>query len=102
LDLSFVLTQIRSARLAAFVKQVAELCKPSSITLCDGTEEEYQTLAHLLVSNQTFVALDPDKRPNSFWCRSDPSDVARVEQATYICSRKEDQAGPTNNWKDPQ
>ncbi|NDD58046.1 MAG: phosphoenolpyruvate carboxykinase (GTP) [Chlamydiae bacterium] len=102
MDVSSALTQIQSPRLAAFVHQVAKMCRPSAVEVCDGSEQEYQRLTHLLIKNHTFIALDPTKRPNSFWCRSDPSDVARVEQATYICSRRQDQAGPTNNWMDPQ
>eukprot|EP00184_Porphyridium_aerugineum_P000236 CAMPEP_0184695230 /NCGR_PEP_ID=MMETSP0313-20130426/2926_1 /TAXON_ID=2792 /ORGANISM="Porphyridium aerugineum, Strain SAG 1380-2" /LENGTH=1807 /DNA_ID=CAMNT_0027153651 /DNA_START=584 /DNA_END=6007 /DNA_ORIENTATION=- len=88
-------------KLLDWVKQVADLVTPDHIHWCDGTEEEYQMFCDLLVENKTFVRLNPKKRPNSFLCRSDPSDVARVESRTFICAEKERDAGPTNNWRDP-
>lgn len=78
--------------------EVISLCKPSQVYLCDGSPEEYERIAQELVHKKVFVPL---KRPRSFWCHSTADDVARVEEATYICSRKKEDAGPTNNWKDP-
>ena len=84
----------------AWVEEIAALCCPKEIYFCDGSQEEYDRLCHQLVQQGTFVPLK--KRPGSFWCRSTPDDVARLEQATFICSNSPDDAGPTNNWKDPQ
>ena len=84
-----------------WVNQVASLCQPKSIHWVDGTKSEYDGLCQYLVKKGTFIALNPEKRPNSFACFSDPSDVARVEDKTFICSRRKDDAGPTNNWMEP-
>ncbi len=84
--------------MADWVSEVTDLCKPSHVHLCDGSPKEYDQLARELVAKKVFVPLI---RPHSFWCHSTPDDVARVEEATYICSRKKEDAGPTNNWKDP-
>ena len=89
------------AGLAAWVAETAELTQPDRIHWCDGSDAEWTTLTEELVAGGTFVRLDPDKKPNSFWCASDPSDVARVEDRTYICSVDEAAAGPTNNWMAP-
>jgi len=89
------------ARLLAWVEEVAQLTRPDSIHWCDGSAEEYEGLAQGLVDSGTFTKLSEAKRPNSYLASSDPDDVARVEDSTFICSEKEENAGPTNNWKAP-
>jgi phosphoenolpyruvate carboxykinase (GTP) len=89
------------ARLLSWVRESAELTQPDEIVWVDGSPEEWTRITDLLVANGTFVRLNPDKKPNSFYCASDPSDVARVEDRTFICSRDSRDAGATNNWMDP-
>jgi phosphoenolpyruvate carboxykinase (GTP) len=88
-------------KILAWVQQMAGLCQPECIHWCDGSDAENQSLCDLMVKSGTFTKLDEKKRPGSYLARSHPSDVARVEDRTFICSRTRDEAGPTNNWADP-
>ncbi|WP_322512719.1 phosphoenolpyruvate carboxykinase (GTP) [Chloroflexus sp.] len=93
---------IRHHRLREWIEEIVDLCKPAQVHFCDGSQAEYDTLCNLMVETGTFIRLNPKLRPNSFLARSDPSDVARVEDRTFICSVSKDDAGPTNNWMAPK
>ncbi len=99
--MTLVQAPTKNPRLLRWVDEIAELCEPDAVHWFDGSAEERERLQAQLVDAGTFVALDAERRPGSFWARSDPSDVARVEDRTFICSEREIDAGPTNNWRDP-
>lgn len=91
----------KHAGLNRWIEEAISLCKPEHVHLCDGSDLEFHRLAQDLVLKGTLVPLNPLKRPHSYWCHSNPEDVARVEENTFICSQRKENAGPTNHWKDP-
>jgi phosphoenolpyruvate carboxykinase (GTP) len=93
---------MKHAGVKSWVDEVAKLCQPEKVHWCTGSKEEYDELCAQLVKSGTFVPLNPTLRPGSFLCRSHPDDVARVEDRTFVCTRRKDDAGPTNNWREPE
>ena len=91
--------KVKHAQLVNWVKEISALTQPDQVQWCTGSASEWEEITSSLVDSGTLVRLK--KKPNSFWCASDPTDVARVEDRTYICSVNESDAGPTNNWVEP-
>lgn len=96
-----ILAAITNQRLSNWIQELYELCKPTVLHICDGSLEEYQNLCSLLEESKTFIKLNDEIRPNSYLCRTSPEDVARVEERTFICSTRREDAGPTNHWRSP-
>ncbi len=92
---------VKNSALKTWIDEMAALCTPETIEVCDGSQEEYDRLSGMMVRQGTYVRLNESKRPGSYLCMSDPDDVARVEDRTFICTKNKDDAGPNNNWRDP-
>ncbi len=91
--------ELKNQKLSQWVRAMEKLCCPKGVHICDGSQQEHERFCQLLVERKSFFPLE--KRPGSYWSHSDPVDVARVEESTFICCKKKGDAGPTNNWKDP-
>ena len=91
----------KNQKLNQWVAEWIAICQPDRVHWCDGSEEENQQILDSMVASGMAVKLNEEKRPNSYYFQSDPSDVARVENRTFICSKKEEDAGPTNHWEEP-
>lgn len=100
-DVSATAVPTNHKELLSWVEEVAALTQPDAVHWCDGSSDEYDALCQVLIDAGTFERLNDDVRPNSYLALSDPGDVARVEDRTFICSTDESDAGPTNNWRDP-
>src|SRR5437773_1354624 len=93
--------KIKNKKLLNWVDEVAAMCRPDRVHLCDGSDQEYQLMMRIMLQSGTAISLNPQKRPNSIYVRSTTVDVARVEDRTFICSKTQDEAGPNNNWEEP-
>ncbi|MBI3901282.1 MAG: phosphoenolpyruvate carboxykinase (GTP), partial [Chlamydiia bacterium] len=93
---------MRLSQLQTWIQQIASLCKPDRIHICDGSDAEFDRIAEEMIQEGSLIRLNPEKRPHSFLVRSGPADVARAEEHTFICSQQKEDAGPTNNWKHPE
>ncbi len=96
-----LVSPIHHPKLMQWIEEISKLCTPDEVRWCNGSEEEWNELCQQLVDQGTFTRLNAEKHPNSFLARTDPEDVARVEERTFICSNRAADAGPTNNWVNP-
>ncbi len=97
-----MIENLRNVKLRAWIREIVDLCEPERVHICNGSDREFHALTNELIETGALIRLNEELRPNSVLARSNPADVARVEQCTFICSEKKEDAGPTNNWKDPK